>query len=673
MSAQYRINFNKHGEGWVVNETAGENLGIHKLVYRNAAGTWSLADADAVATMPVLGITMGAISSGKKGEILLWGYIGDNITWAWTLAQPIYASTVAGELTQTMPAGIGDVVQVVAMPINDPTMIQFIGSVGAALGGSNTLEGETAFVGFDPSKNHYVNYFLCDGVADDVQIQDAFDYLATLGEGSLMAESGTYDITATIVPTVGNFSLRGQGREATIFKLGANHHLLQLASIDNISIEDMSFDGTKATYDGDLWVGLLTGSVDNLYVDNCDFHDFAGKGAYIRETTNSVFKTSRFYSNTQDGLYLENNGLGNPSQHVSVTSCFAYDNDRVGFNNGEIKDITYIDCQAYSNTEDGWNLEGASDNSYQLENIKLTNCVAYDNTQNGYRIQMECYNIELTSCDAYGNINQGLYLRGHDTYPMRNIKIIGGSYYLNDLNGISMAYGMEYVKIDNVSVYNNDQGDTNNDGISLSNVTAMLNISFNNINAYDDQGAPTQNYGLDFSTVNYDGQNIRISNITGTGNTSSLFRGSGTGLIIPEKWFGVIDPDSIYLGNFPSVVLPDGITTNVFNIIEIPLEFQELVSINAVIVAEGTGNLRRGCYTYWGLLGSEDYDASNDSIALAQIAVTTDKLELITISTAFTGISGGDLVGVQFRRDGGDINDTVNADVHYLGIRIRYV
>ena len=164
MSAQYELNFNMKGSGFKVNERAGENLGNHKLVYRNLLGTWSLADADAVATMPVLGITMGAITTGKKGEILLWGYIGtqpdptETPYWAWTVGVPLYASTVAGELTETMPVGIGDVVQIVAITI-DATLIHFMGTVGASLGGSNTLEGETAFVGFDASKDHFVNYY----------------------------------------------------------------------------------------------------------------------------------------------------------------------------------------------------------------------------------------------------------------------------------------------------------------------------------------------------------------------------------------------------------------------------------------------------------------------------------------------------------------------------------
>ena len=71
---KYKLDFEMKGSGSYVNETAGEALTNHALVYRGNDGNWYLADADAAATMPVLGITMGAILSGRKGEILLEGY-----------------------------------------------------------------------------------------------------------------------------------------------------------------------------------------------------------------------------------------------------------------------------------------------------------------------------------------------------------------------------------------------------------------------------------------------------------------------------------------------------------------------------------------------------------------------------------------------------------------------
>lgn len=101
------------GSGLITRGTAGEALGNRQLVYEGAAGLWYLADSDAAATMPTIGITRHSITSGNRGQILLHGYIGDS-SWVWTTGGEMYASTVAGGLTQTAPTP-PDFVQVVGI------------------------------------------------------------------------------------------------------------------------------------------------------------------------------------------------------------------------------------------------------------------------------------------------------------------------------------------------------------------------------------------------------------------------------------------------------------------------------------------------------------------------------------------------------------------------------
>lgn len=100
----YRLEYLRDGSGFFEVGEAGENLGARKLVYCGSGGLWYLADADSLATLPVVGITMEAIRVGITGRILLQGYIGDS-SWSWTLGGAVYASQTAGELTQTEPAG----------------------------------------------------------------------------------------------------------------------------------------------------------------------------------------------------------------------------------------------------------------------------------------------------------------------------------------------------------------------------------------------------------------------------------------------------------------------------------------------------------------------------------------------------------------------------------------
>ena len=65
----------------------------------------------------------------------------------------------------------------------------------------------TIYVGFDPT-NKYWNYFLCDGVEDNVQIQAALDALPRWG-GITSLEAKTYKIEDSINIFKNNVSLIG--------------------------------------------------------------------------------------------------------------------------------------------------------------------------------------------------------------------------------------------------------------------------------------------------------------------------------------------------------------------------------------------------------------------------------------------------------------------------------
>ncbi len=104
--------------------TAAFDLGARKLVYLDANGQWNVADEDSLSLLPVLGITQHAILAGKKGQVLIWGIIGDS-SWTWTPGSAIYASATAGELTQTKPSAQETPhIQSVALPI-ESTLIMF--------------------------------------------------------------------------------------------------------------------------------------------------------------------------------------------------------------------------------------------------------------------------------------------------------------------------------------------------------------------------------------------------------------------------------------------------------------------------------------------------------------------------------------------------------------------
>ena len=90
---------------------AFETVCIH-----TTTGEVVISDADAIATIPVIGIAPVAISDTNTGTILLQGFIRDD-TWNWTIGGMIYASTTAGAMTQTAPSGTGDFVQALGVAL----------------------------------------------------------------------------------------------------------------------------------------------------------------------------------------------------------------------------------------------------------------------------------------------------------------------------------------------------------------------------------------------------------------------------------------------------------------------------------------------------------------------------------------------------------------------------
>ena len=56
-----------------------------------------------------------------------------------------------------------------------------------------------AYVGFDESRAGEKNYFLCNGVADNIQIQQAIDYVASHSRGGITyLEKGTFQLLSPI-------------------------------------------------------------------------------------------------------------------------------------------------------------------------------------------------------------------------------------------------------------------------------------------------------------------------------------------------------------------------------------------------------------------------------------------------------------------------------------------
>lgn len=174
-------------------------------------------------------------------------------------------------------------------------------------------------------------------------------------------------------------------------------------------------------------------------------------------------------------------------------------------------------------------------------------------------------------------------------------------------------------------------------------------------------------------TINFiEGANITLTIADDVGGeevdvTIASSGGSGGDL---SQWFPASDPNG-FKGNHPSMVLIDGVETTVRQSFAIPYSITSIAEALAVIIPDGNGNFDWEVATDFGqIAGGEQYNLNNDSTT-GTTAVTSGEIEGIDFSAALTGATAKDLVGVEFMRDGNDASDTVNADVHFIGIWIR--
>lgn len=105
------------GSGITISLTAGEALTIGDVVYYKSDGKVWKTDADSTTTMPAIGIALATVSAEASVSVLLYGIYRDDSRYNWgTVGGTLYVDiTTSGGLTQTMPTGTDDVIQIMGI------------------------------------------------------------------------------------------------------------------------------------------------------------------------------------------------------------------------------------------------------------------------------------------------------------------------------------------------------------------------------------------------------------------------------------------------------------------------------------------------------------------------------------------------------------------------------
>jgi parallel beta-helix repeat protein len=147
--------------------------------------------------------------------------------------------------------------------------------------------------------------YLCDGTADDVEINNALNALPATG-GEIVILDGTYNITAKIDVTKDNVSIRGNGN-ATILKRMFNSStaegVITLTSRSGCKIADLQVDGNQTSCANSNNSGIYLNSSNNNDITGNTCNNNNSCGIYLRASSNNTV-TGNTCNNNNYGIQL---------------------------------------------------------------------------------------------------------------------------------------------------------------------------------------------------------------------------------------------------------------------------------------------------------------------------------------------------------------------------------
>lgn len=283
------------GSGEIVEGDAGATIANRDICYVGADGRYYPADSDLVATMPGFALAMFPMTVGQRGEFLVKGFIGLS-TWTWTPGSVLFVSGTAGQMSHVA----GTITQQVGVAFTATQIFINPASI-ATEGACSILEGATAYVGFNACREPFTNYFLCDGVADDVQINAAIVYVNALGGGSVFIEQGTYNY-ATVITVLSDVTLEGVGEDTVLRAAAASDtaciEIGVAASVTAVTVKNLRIEGNHAAQIAGLRHHGVTVEdasrvlIEGLYITGTHpyhVHDSGGSGITVRHEATDIW------------------------------------------------------------------------------------------------------------------------------------------------------------------------------------------------------------------------------------------------------------------------------------------------------------------------------------------------------------------------------------------------
>jgi len=502
--------------------------------------------------------------------------------------------------------------------------------------------------------------YVCSGAADEVDINAAIVEIAALGGGEVVLGYGEFQLAATVnVPA--NVFLRGMGWE-TVLNYDAGGNCITITG-DNVKIRDLKIvivagAGAATTRPNCIYANTRTNvEITKVWTigdetEADDGSDFRQCGVVFYTVTFSRISLIRSNDHMRHGIIITTSSEGN-----TVSGCICQGNTLYGI---------YLSATSTDNTVIGNTCQGNVRYGIFLWSTGDDNTITGNTCQgNGYSgIGLAEGSDDNT---VTGNTCQGNTLSGISLLVSSGCTISGNTCFQNVWHGIHLDTVSNNNTIVGNSCNENDSGDAGSyDGICIED-DCDYNIVHSNTCNLNDRWGISIGIGADDCVGNW------VKNNHLRGNTSGAFSDQGTDTKVHEIHETVENPNS-FIGRHPAEQMLDNVETTVRMGFSLPLEFQQIVTAQVVIVAATAGDLRWDALTDFGkLCSTEEYNEHNDAVGATTTAVLIDDLTCIDVSAALTDVAPGDRIGLEFWRDGDDDLDTIGDTVYVLEIRIRYV
>ena len=280
--------------------------------------------------------------------------------------------------------------------------------------------------------------YLCDGTADDVEINAAIQALPSTG-GEVVILDGTYNITATIAVNKDNVTLSGNGAATVLKRMWNSTSSSGVINItgDGGGVKEIQIDGNQASYSAIYNQGLRLTGCEGTNISKCLIKNCKSDSIYASSGKNLQFLSNAMIDADNTGIYTSGSSfvriIGNYCNNIGSIGIFALgisssniviagNTCANGNNDGidcEVPESVIADNTCNNNSGNGINMSG-----------NYSSCVGNtccSNTENGIRLNGDeisvsgntCYNNSLSGLAVYsGNkcvVSGNVFMRGTGT------------------------------------------------------------------------------------------------------------------------------------------------------------------------------------------------------------------------------------------------------------------